>query len=258
MSDVFAIPNNFEEATSLWDNLGRNLANAHLQRARLAFAILHENDPSKFGRDWNAEDLGAEWGVTGERIRRYVRCVKVFGSELDQLMALPKVSWTHLEEISRIADPQLRKELLAEVQATRVSANTTRQNVSNLLGEGDGASKPVHLPNFPGGAKKASTQLGENESFRSTMVRLADWFHAASAELRHLRDRVGPHGIYAADGEDQEEASGARNELDDFVEELQLVRTAICISIPPPEPENPGLVQEESIPEISGGRVLDI
>jgi hypothetical protein len=75
--------------------------------------------------------------------------------------------------------------MLAEVQAKRLSANTTRKLVADLLGEGDGALKPVHLPNFPGGAKKASTHLGENEAFRSTMVRLADWLHSASGELRH-------------------------------------------------------------------------
>lgn len=258
MDDGLSIPNTFEAATALWDNLGRTVAHAHLRRAQLVFAILNEPDPNRFGRDWTAEDLGKEWGVTGERIRRYVRTVKVFGDELEGVLGMPKISWTHLEEIARIGDPQGRKDLLAAVQADGLSSNATRERVSILLGTATANEHSVALPKPPAVSKKASTNVPGDASFRTLVDCIAGWARPAAHALHEISFRIGPDGAFAADSEDQMAASGARNELDDLVEAIQALRSLLNNSIPPPEPEKPVLVQVEADPETSGGRILDI
>jgi hypothetical protein len=236
MATGFCIPNTFEEATSQWDDLGRKVAHVHLRRAQLVSAILNEPDPDKYGRDWTADDLGQEWGVTGERIRRYARTVKVFGSELEGLTALPKISWTHLEEIARLADPQERMSLLEVVQAERLSSNETRQRVSALLGEGVETGATVSLPGLSGSTKKASVQLPTDVSFLAAMERLAAWANSSAKAIRALNSRIGPDGIFAADGNDQGEASEARNQLDELRDAIQELRPSLVASIPAPVP----------------------
>lgn len=256
MTDGFTVPSTFEEATSLWDNLGCTMAHAHLRRAQLVFAILSEHS-NKFGRMWSAEELGKEWRVTAERIRRYLRTVKVFGDELESLIDLPKISWTHLEEIARITDPHARQDVLAAIQAEGLSSNDTRHRVTALLGEGTAATDPGPLPKFPGGAKNVSTELGENEAFLATMYRLAEWASRSRDGLRALQTKIGPDGLYAADQADQGQATDARNRLDELTDAIAGIRPLLNNSLPLPEPKNPDPDSAGAIFENPGGRIID-
>jgi hypothetical protein len=254
MEDVFAIPNTFEEATSLWDNLGATVAHAHLRRAQLVHSILHEQS-NKFGRIWTAEDLGKEWGVTGERICRYVRTVKVFGGELAGLMDLPRISWTHLEEIARVDTPQARQDLLAAVQAEGLSSNETRHRVTAYLGKGAVAAGPISLPKLSVSGKN---QVTGPMTFLRLMCLLTQWGSAATAEIRSIGTMIGPNGLFAASNTDEAHSSDALFELDALVAAVQDLRPLLINSLPAPEPKKPDLSPEESIPEILGGRTIDL
>jgi hypothetical protein len=181
--------------------------------------------------------------------------VKIFGDELESLLSLPRVSWTHLEELSRVADPEERKNLLAAVQAEGLSSNETRQKVTDFLGNGTVAPGPVSLPKLSGSAKNLAAQ---DMTFRSLMVMLTKWGSAAAAEIRSIGTLIGPNGHFAACDTDIAHASDAGFELGNLLEAVQELRALLSNSIPSPEPKKPDLIQEESIPEISGGRVLDI
>ena len=258
MDDGFNIPGDFEEATELWNNLGRKMANGHLRRAQLVTAILDEPTSEKCGRVWTAVDLGKEWGVTGERIRRYIRTVKVFGEQAEGVLSLPGMSWTHIEEISRLPDPKQRESFLQTVQDKKLSSNATKREVSILLGAEGGASQVVSLPILLPATRTVVVPITEHPTFRDTMEILAEWATRAAAGLRALRAKIGPDGLYAADLEDQMAASGARNELDDLRDAILDIRPLLNHSIPPPEPKTSVLISVEPHPEASAGRVLEL
>ena len=258
MPVTFSFPSTFEEATSIWNNLGRKVAHAHLRRAQLVYAILNEPDPNKYGRDWSAEDLGKEWGVSGERIRRYVRTVKVFGDELEGLLSLAGISWTHLEEVSRLPNPQMRESVLQEIQTEGFSSNVARERVAKRLGHKAGAPQLVSLPILQATVHTVQVPTTEPATFLTVMERWTGWAISAAAGVRDIGAQVGPHGLFATGVEDQMAASGARNALDDLRDALLEIRPLLNHSIPLPEPKVPISVPAEPSPEASVGRVLEL
>lgn len=262
MNDGFVAPNNFEEATALWNSLGRKLTGAHVQRAYLAFAILTEHNPAKYGQDWTAETLGEAWGVTGERIRRYARTVKVFGADLQNLTELPKVSWTHLEEVARVADADVRAKLLESIQSDGLSSNEVRARVSSMLAGEDGAAGAAALPELPGYPGKKAIKAPEQGAFNITMEQLAAWAEIAAKAMKCITARFSSGDLLAVGGVEQGGASDARNMLDELRDAIQELRPFLCGNTPPPpapeSADSTAVPSEEKVPDLSVGRTVEV